>query len=117
MRNVAFIYQPHFKTNCFKVAIDKSQGVTNNFIIVTCSPSYNGVYKYPSEKRFSYEIWKNGKKSCYCVPIIDCEFVQKLETLKNEDIIKEVKKQQKSWLKQEVTNREYKYNKKPEWAL
>lgn len=112
MKNVALIFQPHFKTNCFRVAIDKQLGDNYNYVIVTCCPTYNGVYKYPRKNAKDYEVWKNKSIECYCVPIKDCVMVQELTDIKNESLIKEIRRQQKKWL----SINEY-VKGKPEWML
>ena len=62
----------------------------------------------------------NGKKTCYCVPISECEKVDSLDALdpkEDEAIIKKIKEQQNKWWKSEVKNRNYTYKNKPEWML
>ena len=117
MSNIAYIYQPHFNSNCFRVAISKQQGTTTNYIVVTCSPNYNGVWKYSSSNLYDYPSWNNGNVVCKCVPISDCEFVKHLNQLKNEDILKQVKKQQLTWFNNQVKNRNYDYVTKPDWLI
>ena len=120
MSNVAYIYQPHFKSHKFRVALNDQEGVFENFIVVTCSPAYNGVWSYPSAnlKEKNYEIWKNGRLECVCVPIEDCERFKTLEELKNPVVIENVKKQQKTWLKNQCnTDYGHNYKNKPDWML
>ena len=117
--NLAYIYQPHFKTDCFRVAIKDQQGPDYNYVVVTCSPQYNGIYKYPMKniKDKHYTVWYNNKTPCICVPIKDCEKVKELTEITNNDILKKVKRQQQMWYKSEVENRDYQYVNKPEWML
>lgn len=117
MNNTSYIYQPHFKTKCFRVACTEQTGPEYNFIVVTCSPQYNGVWFYPSYKRFNYEVWHNKTCPCYCVPIKDCTFIKSLNNLTNPNVIKMVKKMQTKWFKSDVLNRDYNYKNKPEWML
>lgn len=113
MANCAWIYQPHYKSNCARVAVDMQQADVN-YIIITCSPSCNGVWKY--QNRRDYELWLNNKKVCYCVPMDELEFVMPLENLDDKRKV-EVKKDQAKWFKNEVKNRNYEYKNKPEWML
>lgn len=117
MNNVAFILQPHFNSNCFRVAVQNQQGSVDNYIAVCCSPSYNGIYQYPAVKRKQYDIWQNGNTSCYCVPLSDCNYVKSLKDVTNPIMIKSIKKLQKKWLNNQVKNRDYQYKEKPEWIL
>lgn len=117
MNNVAFIYQPHFKTDMFRVAVTNQQGSTDNFIVVCCSEKYNGIYHYSAVNRFNYDIWFNNDLACYCVPLKDCDYYMSLKDIRNPKIIKEVKKLQKKWYNNKVKNRDYTYKDKPEWML
>lgn len=117
MNNVAFIYQPHFKSNMFRVAVHEQQGSVDNYIVVCCSEKYNGVYQYPAIKRKDYGIWYNNDLACYCVPLEDCNYYKSLKDITNPKIIKEVKKLQKKWFNNQVRNRDYTYKDKPEWML
>ena len=115
--NIAYIYQPHFNTNCFRVALVNQQGKKYNYIIVTCSPEYNGVWKYNANNVLNYNVWSNNKKECYCVPIRDCRRIKLLNELTNIEVINKVKSQQKKWYNNTVKNRNYTYTDKPEWML
>lgn len=115
-KNVAFIYEPHFKTNMFRVAVSNQQGKTN-FIVVTCSPKYNGVWKWEKQLDKSYDTWVNGKCLCYCIPISECIKVQEISTITRQDVLSEIKKQQEYWYNSQVKNRDYTYKNKPEWML
>ena len=115
--NIAYIYQPHFNTNCFRAAVLKQQGKKYNYIIVTCSPEYNGVWKYNADNVLNYDVWSNNNKECYCVPIRDCRRIKLLNELTNIEVINKVKFQQKKWYNNTVKNRDYTYTDKPEWML
>lgn len=117
MSNTCYIYQPHFKTESFRVACKNQRGSVYNYVIVTCSPQYNGVWQYNAVNCRKYPTWTNNSVDCYCVPIKDCTFVKSLDKLENPQVIKEVKKQQKKWYSSTVTNRAYEYVKKPQWML
>ena len=97
-KNIAVIWQPHFNTNCFRVAVKKQMGDKVNYIVVCCSPEYNGVYKWNPAGKKSFEIWDNNGQKCYCVPVGECEFVQTLESIKTPELIKEIKKNQKAFI-------------------
>lgn len=116
--NVAYVYQPHFKNHEFRVAKVDQEGLKENFIVVTCSPSYNGVWSYPSENVKKYTVWKNGRLECLCVPIQDCERFKTLEEVVNPVVIENIKKQQEKWFKNQVSS-QYgtQYKEKPEWML
>ena len=115
--NIAYIYQPHFNTNCFRVALVNQQGKKYNYIIVTCSPEYNGVWKYNADNVLNYDVWSNNNKGCQCVPIRDCRRIKLLNELTNIEVINKVKFQQKKWYNNTVKNRDYTYADKPEWML
>ena len=115
--NIAYIYQPHFMTNKFRVSVNNQRGKEFNYIVVTCSPEFNGVWKYPAENIIEYKIWMNRKTPCYCVPIEDCTFVQKLEEIKKDELKKAAISQQEAWFKNEVKNTEHKYVNRPKWML
>lgn len=119
MSNVAYIYQPHFKTGMFRVAVKDQLGVDDNYIVVTCSPQYNGVYKYPVSyiQERKYTTWKNKNVNCLCIPIEHCHKIKELNEITNNSVLKEVKKQQESWYKSNVENRDYTYKERPEWML
>lgn len=117
MKDISFIYQPHFKTEKFRVACKEQQGKLNNYVVVTCSPLYNGVYQYPADNLSKYQLWWNNKTPCYCVPIKDCTLIKRLQDLKNPEIVNKIRAQQKHWLNNEVKNRNYVYKKIPDWML
>lgn len=120
MSNMAFIYQPHFKTGMFRVAISQqaATGDNSNYIVVTCSETYNGIWAWRhSEVENVLGYWTNKNTACYTVPIEYCRYVKSLQELTDKSIITKVKKQQNKWYKSEVENRDYEYKKKPEWML
>ena len=117
MVNVAYIYQPHFKTSMFRVAINKQQSEDTNYIVVTCSPQYNGVWKYDGSLHKTCGRWANGKTTCYEIPISKCVFVKSLDEIQQVERRKEVIRQQKEWLESEVRNRNYSYKETPDWML
>ena len=102
MGNVAYIYQPHFMTQKFRVACKEQMGQEVNYIVVTCSPAYNGVWKWYAKDKDSIEKWNNGKLPCYCVPIKICEKIKTLDQLTNPEVIAIVESQQLKWKNKEV---------------
>ena len=70
MNNLAYIYQPHFMTDTFRVSCKEQLGDEFNYIVVTSSPTYNGLWKWESKYKDSIEKWFNGKLACYCVNIV-----------------------------------------------
>lgn len=117
-RNTAYIYQPHFKTSMFRVAANKQQSGGDNYIVVTCSPQYNGVWKYPGSLHSSCGRWVNTHNTvCYEIPISSCSFVKSLEEIVSPDRFKNVVKQQIEWFTKEVRNRNYTYAEVPGWFL
>ena len=117
MNNVAYIYQPHFKTSMFRVATNKQQSKDTNYIVVTCSPQYNGVWKYSGDVHKTCGKWINGKTTCYEIPISSCTFVKSLNEIIPIDKRRMVINQQKEWLKSEVKNRNYSYSGIPDWMM
>lgn len=115
--NTCYIYQPHYNSNCLRVAKKEQQGKPYNYVVVCCSPSSNGVYRWESIKAEKFSSWKNGSLDCYCVPLEECTYIKSLENLENPEVIKSVKKLQKKWFNNQVRNRDYEYTKKPEWML
>lgn len=113
--NTAYIYQPKFKEEEFWVACHLQEHPDHNFIIVTCSEHYNGVYMW--KKGDEIGMMSNGKMSCYRVPICKCQYIKSLKELTAEDVIKKVIKYQKAWCKGQVKNNNYIYKTKPDWAI
>lgn len=116
-KNIGFIYEPHFKTKMFRVAKVCQMGKDFNYVVVTCSPMYNGLYKYDSSKRDNFKTWINGKLECYEIPISECTFVMNLDDIEKPDVKAEIIKQQKKWFNKQVKNRTYDYKNKPSWML
>ena len=110
-RRIAIIWTPHFKTQCFRVACDRQMSAEKNYIVVCCSPTYNGIYSWDAKKKKDYEVWPNNGRDCYCVPIEDCHFEGDLDLITNKDFYNEVRKAQMKYLK--TVKRE----KEPEWLL
>ena len=115
--NVSYVMQPHFKSNCFRAAVKNQHGGEFNFVVITCSPEYNGVWKYNAALAPEFEIWMNGKTPCYCVPIEVCTRIRTLDELVNPVVIAAVKEQQNKWYKNQVKNVEHQYKNKPSWML
>ena len=109
--NIAIIWQPHFITECFRVDKKKQMGKKTNYIVVCCSPSYNGVWKYDVDPDKTYEQVKNKSVICRCVPIDECEHIGGFEVITDKDLIKVIKNEQKKWFE---TNGK---TKKPDWML
>ena len=116
-RNIAYIYQPHFKTSMFRPAVRDQQQEGDNFIVVTCSRDFNGVWKYDGSLRGTFETKKNGNLDCYQVPISVCSRVKRLEEITNPQIVETVKRMQEKWVSNDVRGRDYTYSSKPEWML
>ncbi len=68
-----------------RVSCSDQKGDTTNYIIICCSPAYNGVYKYDAKRIGEYQIIPNGKRNCFVVPFKDLLFHSTLE-----DFIKKV---------------------------
>ena len=117
MENTCYIYQPHFKTDCFRVAVKEQRGFPYNYVVVTCSPEYNGVWRYNAENCDKYDTWQNGRLTCYCVPTKDCVRIKGLNELVNPNVIAKVKLQQTEWYNSTIKNRDYEYKHKPNWML
>ena len=130
--NISFIYGPKRKdpftgewNDKYLVPAVKDQQGVWNFIVVTCTPSMNGVYRWNKMQNMGnhkWKTWKNGRTVCYYIPKDECTFKRfdELDMSKpvNQKLIEEVKKQQGEWLKNEVKNRNYEYKKgKPDWML
>lgn len=111
-KNIACIYQPHFQTECYRVAKDKQCGVSKNYIIVTCCPSRNGVYVYDANKTDLFDEWKNRQCLCVCVPWKECKKVAELSGVTKKEIIDEIKKQQDWWFKNRI-----KGDVRPAWMI
>lgn len=102
--NVAVIMQPHYMTNCFRVSTNlQVNGGEFNYIIVTCSPTWNGMYRYPAKNTSNYKIWTNKKRPCYCVPVGDCTKFKELNEIQDETLLKEIREQQEYWKNKKKT--------------
>lgn len=117
MVKTAYIYQPHFMTSMFRVAVNKQQSKDKNRIVVTCSPQYNGVWEYDASIHKTCGKWVNGKTVCYEIPIECCNRVATLDDIVKPENRKEVIKQQKAWLNNAVKNRDYSYAEVPDWMV
>lgn len=126
--NISFIYGPKQKdpftgewNNKYLVPAVRDQQGDKNYIVVTCTPSMNGIYMWKGENRSKYRMWMNGKKPCYYIPVDDCVFrpFEDLDMTRdcNKALIAEVKKQQAKWYKGEVKGRDAYKKKKPDWML
>ena len=115
--NIYFLLQPHFKTNSFRVACNRQQGLNENYIVVTCSPEFNGVWAYPACNVSKYETIYSGSVLCYVVPIEDCIKIKELNEITNKEIIKKIKSYQNKWITGKIKNNVHKYDKKPDWVL
>ena len=124
--NVAFIYAPKGKNpytgvwdNSYFVPAEicsRGEPGSNNYIVVTCTPSLNGMWAYPAELAKNYDKWANGKLTCLYVPVAVCKKVATLEQCP--EVIKNLaKKQQEEWFNSEVKNNPKSYKKKPDWML
>ena len=130
--NVAFIYGPKEKNPYtgewdykYLVPAVKDQKGVWNYVVVTCTPSMNGVYSWNHMQNMGnhkWKMWMNGKTPCYYIPKDECKF-RRFEDLNPDHpltkvIIEGTKKQQEKWYKNEVKNRDYEYKKgKPDWML
>ena len=117
MQNVAYIFQPHFNTSMFRVSANSQQSSETNYIVVTCSPQYNGVWKYSGAIHSFCGRWMNNNTVCYEIPISSCIFVKSLEEIVDKAKRKKVVKQQKDWFTKNVRNRNYTYSEIPKWFL
>ena len=100
MRNdLAIVWLPHFMTGCFRVAVNKQQGKESNYIIICCSPEYNGIWKWKTEDKKHFTKWTNNGTVCYCIPMEYCEKIQELEDIKNPELRREVRKNQENFCK------------------
>lgn len=106
MRNIAYIYQPHFMSDSFRVACKEQMGTDVNYIVVTCSPTYNGVWKWEAKDKDIVEKWVNGKLPCYCVPIKLCKKIKTLDEVTNPVVLRIIESQQSQWKNKEVKKKE-----------
>lgn len=73
MNNISYIWEPHYMSGCVRVDVNKQQSDDWNFVIVCCSPLYNGSYRWKGTDRDKWETVKNGKITCYCIPLTQLE--------------------------------------------
>ena len=105
MSNISYIWVPKYVSPFgdnevyLTPGANEQKGSEYNYIVVCCSPSFNGVYKCKSENYKNYSTWINNKKKCYYVPINDCELFKKLDEIKNTDTLKTIKKVQSDYKK------------------
>ena len=109
--NVAIIWQPHFVSGCFRVDAKKQRGKDKNYIIVVGSPSYNGLWSWEVNPDKIYEHKRNKSIDCICIPIDDCKFEQGLKECKNDELLKEIRKEQVKCIKA------MKLKKQPDWVI
>lgn len=117
MENVAYIYQPHFKTSMFRAAVRDQQSKGDNYIVVMCSTKYNGVWKYSGKLHESCGRIKNNNLICYEVPVSECVFVQTLDSIKDPAMRSKIADYQKKWIGNDVKGRDYKYQSMPDWVV
>lgn len=96
-RNIAYIFQPHFKTMMLRPSCGEQQGTDANYVVVTCSPTYNGVWRWDASKKCDYSTWSNNGRLCYCVPLTDCVKVKELSEVTNPDVLRNVRRTQDAW--------------------
>ena len=105
MINVSYIWMPKFispfgdKETYLVPGVKEQQGTEWNYIVVCCSPSYNGLYRCPASEYKNFKTWENNLKKCYYVPISKCEFVKPLEDIEMEVVRNRVHKIQSNWYK------------------
>lgn len=99
MKNVAYVWEPHNLTGTVRAACYLQREAVN-YIIICCSPSRNGVWRWklPENGEFPTVIM-NGKLPCYVVNFSDMEFVQPLDSIKNPAMRKRIRKEQEDWAK------------------
>lgn len=79
---IAYVYQPHYKTNCFRVDAKCCTDDVNYIIICDERSSYAGVWMW-YKKDVELKAWMNGKRLCYQIPINKCIKIRPdLSTLK-----------------------------------
>lgn len=96
-KNIAYIFQPHFKTMKLRPSCSEQRGTDFNYVVVTCSPSYNGIWKWDATKKEKYETWNNNNRLCYCVPLSECVKVKELDEITNPEILNGIAYTRKLW--------------------
>lgn len=109
-KDVAFVWEVHHLTNKVRVGVSNQQGIDENFVVICCTPSMNGLYKWDAKNKSNYSLVTNNRKSCYCVPVDDLKFISRLNDMPV-DLINIAKGMQEDWFK--FNNKA----KKPEWFL
>lgn len=107
--NIAYIMEPHFNTESFRVAVKNQQNEKTNYIVVCCSPAYNGVWSWDRETT-KVNLITNNKLPCFVVPIESCTFLKNLDEINNPMIKEQIVKVQKKYIKS------YR-KKKQDWCL
>lgn len=77
---VGYVYQPHYKSACFRVDAADCQDEVNYIIICDERSSYYGVWEWHKSDIGDFDTWLNGKRTCYCIPIRKCVQIQKTLT-------------------------------------
>lgn len=128
-KNIAVTYQPKFvspfgDSEVYAVpAVNKQRGSSTNWVVISCSPSYNGVYTWEYDANDIPKVWKNKNLSIYYIPINKMEYVASLEEMQNRTsegakyMTKEVIKQQTAWINGKVFNQSKVYTSVPDWCL
>lgn len=124
-KNICYTYGPKMKdpytgkweTNYFVPALQNKKGKKTNYIVITCSPKFNGVWEWDAANLSNYDTWANGRMICLYVPICDCRKIKELAEVTNEEYKAEIIKQQKQWYNKQVKNQNYEYKNKPDWML
>ena len=120
--NWALTYEPKFESpfdddETYLVPACKNQhGRNYNYIVVTCSPKFNGVYRYDSHLTANFKPWLNGELKIYYVPISICTYVSTLEDTTG-NCRDAIKKQQMKWINGKVKNHNTIYQVTPDWCL
>lgn len=103
MNNCAFTWMPKWvspfgdKKVYFVPRIKDQKGQEWNYIVVCCSPSYNGLWKWPSKEAKHLMKWNNHGTMCYYVPVDICEFVKPIEDIQMLDVKKKAIETQRNW--------------------
>lgn len=101
--NVAYTWQPKFvspfgdKEVYLVPRVNDQKGDDYNYIVVCCSPSYNGLYKWPSKEAKNLKKFNNHGKWCYYVPFKICEFVKPLSEVQTKSNQEKIEQVQEAW--------------------
>lgn len=110
--NVAYTWTPKWvspfgdKKVYFVPRIENQKGKEWNYIVICCSPSYNGLWKWPAKEAKNLRKWNNNGRMCYYVPLDICEFVKPISEIQMTDVKQEALKTQENW---------YDYTKPQRW--